>query len=302
LDIRIYKEKNPVLKPLNNNSRQKNLQLNRQSLDSKGLKGVSSTSVEPDTQGKGLLGVGRLMPLPRAPYDYVAVDNSKGRPQVSPANVQKFTYIFVQYENTYIPGGDEKLYAFAVVKALSPMSTKECAIQLGVQYRNVTGLTDSEYATGSFQHPVYINQNKQPLEFRYAEIALIRQTIPGRLDNVPLGFPDFIYNPSPITTQQGILPQPPYPDFVTNQGNTGATAISVGGTVGFVDASLRNPSIVRPTSWSWNFGGTGASPTGSTAQNPTVSFNSSGTYTVTLTASNSAGSASISKTNFVTVS
>ena len=85
-------------------------------------------------------------------------------------------------------------------------------------------------------------------------------------------------------------------------GNTGSTAIAVGGTVGFLDLSLRAPPTVRPTSWSWNFGGSGASPTGSTAQNPTVSFGVTGTYTVSLTASNANGSTTVTKTNFVTVS
>ena len=182
------------------------------------------------------------------------------------------------------------------------MTVNECSSQLGVKAANITGLTSLEYQTGTFQHPVYLNQDKQPLTLRYAELATLPQITPGRLDNVPLGYPAFNYNPSPITTQQGILPQPPYPYFITNKGNTGATAIAAGGTVGFFDASLRNPPTVRPSAWSWNFGGTGASPTGSTAQNPVVTFSTTGAYTVTLTASNSNGSNTIAKTNFITVS
>lgn len=289
------------MKPLKN-SRNKNLRVSRLDLDAKGLKGVASTLIQPDSQGQGKLGIGKLLPLRIDAQDYEPVVSRKGAPIISKNTVKKFSYLFVKYENSYIPGGDETLYSFAVVLPLQPMTVNDCASQLGVKTTNITGLTKNQYLNGTFQHPVYINQNKQLLTFRYAEIATIPQTTPGRLDNVPLGYPDFNYNPSPITTQKGILPQPPYPDFSTSQGNTGATAISVGGSVSFLDKSLRTPSTVRPSSWSWDFGGTGASPTGSTAQNPTVIFNTTGTYTVSLTTSNANGSATVTKTNFVTVS
>ena len=289
------------MKPLKN-SRNSNLKLSRKALDDKGLKGVASTLVQPDTQGTGKLGIGKLLPLRDELQEYIPNRSPKNAPLISQNTVKKYPYLFVKYENSYIPGGDEKLYSFAVIVPLQDMTVNDCASQLGVRATNVVGLTKDQYQTGTFNHPVYINQDKQLLTFRYAEIATIPQKTPGRLDDVPLGYPDFNYNPSPITTQKGILPQPPYPDFQTNKGNTGATAIAIGGTVGFLDKSLRTPSIVRPTAWSWNFGGTGASPTGSTAQNPTVSFNVAGTYTVTLTASNTTGSSTISKTNFVTVS
>lgn len=292
------------MKPLPKLSRQKNLQINRRDLDAKGLPGVASTLIIPETQGEGLLKVGKLAPLPIKVPDYQTVTNLKGNPVVAVATVKTYEYLFVQYENTYIPAGDEKLYSFAVVIPLQPMTVNECASQLGVLAKNVTGLTESQYETSSFQHPVYTNQNNTPLVIRYAEVPVVLQTTPGRLDNVPLGYPNFIYSKSPITTQNGPVPSPPLPNFITSQGNTGATAISVGGTVGFIDASVRNPYSWRPTAWSWNFGGTGASAgaTGLTAQNPTVSFIVAGTYTVSLTASNANGSNSVTKTNFVTVS
>lgn len=289
------------MKSLQPNSRQNNQRKSREALDKKGLKGVSSTLIEPGTQGNGKVGIGRLKPLPAAVEPYRPVVNKFNKEVVATESVATYDFLFVKYENAYIPNGDEILYAFVVVKPLQPMSLNECASQLGVKESNITGLTKSEYETGTFNHPTYINQNKVLLSFRYAEIALLPQKTPGRLDDVPLGYPDFNYNPSPITTQQGMLPQPPYPDFGTSQGNTGATAIGTGATVGFVDLSLKTPFSVRPSAWSWNFGGTGASPTGSTAQNPVVSFGSSGSYTVTLTASNANGSSSVTKLNFVTV-
>jgi len=63
--------------------------------------------------------------------------------------------------------------------------------------------------------------------------------------------------------------------------------------VSFTDQSTNNP-----TSWSWDFGdGIGTS----TQQNPSYTYNDAGTYTVTLTASNSCGSDQVVKTDYITV-
>lgn len=63
-------------------------------------------------------------------------------------------------------------------------------------------------------------------------------------------------------------------------------------TVKFTDSSLNTP-----TSWLWNFGDN----TTSTSQNPSHVYSNAGTYTVSLTATNSAGSNMITKTNYITV-
>jgi hypothetical protein len=52
-----------------------------------------------------------------------------------------------------------------------------------------------------------------------------------------------------------------------------------------------------PTSWSWTFGDGGTS----TAQNPSHTYNAAGTYTVSLTATNSQGGDTATKTNYITV-
>lgn len=291
------------MKPLPRLSRNKNLQINRKNLDSLGLPGVASTLIEPETQGQGLLKVGKLRPLPIKPLAYKEKTNSKNKPVIAVETADTFRYLFVQYENAYIPAGDEKLYSFAVVLPLQPMTVNECAVQLGVLVKNVIGLSQSQYENNSFNHPVYTNQNNLPLSVRYAEVPVVVQIIPGRLDNVPLGYPNFLTSRSPITEQQGYLPSPPAPDFITSEGNTGATAIGIGGTVHLIDASA--PIYLwKPTSWSWSFSpsaGASAGPTGLTAQNPIVTFNIAGSYTVTLTAANSSGSNAITKLNFVTV-
>jgi PKD repeat protein len=63
-------------------------------------------------------------------------------------------------------------------------------------------------------------------------------------------------------------------------------------TVNFTDQSTNGP-----TSWSWDFGDLGTS----TSQNPSHVYSSAGTYTVTLTATNSAGSDAEVKTGYITV-
>ena len=82
---------------------------------------------------------------------------------------------------------------------------------------------------------------------------------------------------------------PPVADFEANQ-----TTITVGETVSFTDLSTN-----LPDSWYWEF--EGGTPSSSTDQNPTVTYNTPGDFTVTLTATNSYGSNTITKTNYITV-
>ncbi len=71
------------------------------------------------------------------------------------------------------------------------------------------------------------------------------------------------------------------------------TVICAGQSIVLKDFSTNNP-----TAWNWQI--PGASPASSSINSPTVTFNSSGVYTISLIASNSAGSSSIS-TQTVTV-
>jgi len=65
-------------------------------------------------------------------------------------------------------------------------------------------------------------------------------------------------------------------------------------TVTFTDSSTNTP-----TSWSWNFGD--SSSVNATVKNPVHTYASAGTYTVSLTATNSAGSNTSTRTNYITV-
>jgi hypothetical protein len=89
--------------------------------------------------------------------------------------------------------------------------------------------------------------------------------------------------------------------------NTGPTAnfsaspttVPVGATVTFTDLSTPSGSI---TSWQWDFGGTAATPATSTSSGPIdVTYNTPGTYTVTLIVSDGTDYDTLVRTDYITV-
>jgi PKD repeat protein len=85
------------------------------------------------------------------------------------------------------------------------------------------------------------------------------------------------------------VPTAPVASFTANN-----TTICVGQSVQFT-----NTSTGQPTTFSWTF--TGGTPATSTAQNPTVTYNTAGTYNVSLTVSNANGSNTSTQTGYITV-
>lgn len=84
--------------------------------------------------------------------------------------------------------------------------------------------------------------------------------------------------------------QPPEPDFAAS-----STTILEGGSVDFYNYTMNNP-----VSYSWSF--PGATPSSSTAQEPTgITYNTAGSYNVTLSASNDNGTNSVTKTDYINV-
>lgn len=264
------------------------------------LQGVPTTSFVPKTSGAGIFGIGLLAPRPEVTQDYQTAGNSpKNIPIIT--EPQKYLYFFIEYANVNVARGlESEMVSFAVIIMLNPTTLKECSEMLRLSARKITPLTLKEYLYNSFDHPTYINDQNTPLQFRYAEIPVLKQKTPGRLDNIPLSYPDFDNTPDGIVTRQGPIPAPPYTNFSTGTGSTSAITVSAGATVYFLDTSPMTPWQFAPTGWSWQFGAS-ASPTGSTAQNVLVTFGASGSYTVTLTASNSTGSTTLTRANFVTV-
>ncbi|WP_299455216.1 GEVED domain-containing protein [uncultured Microscilla sp.] len=72
------------------------------------------------------------------------------------------------------------------------------------------------------------------------------------------------------------------------------TNIMAGESVTFTDESLNDP-----TSWEWTF--EGGTPATSTEQNPTVTYDQPGVYTVTLTVANSSGASIVIKKEYILV-
>lgn len=91
-----------------------------------------------------------------------------------------------------------------------------------------------------------------------------------------------------FTISQFNVPLEPVAEFTQNV-TSGTTPL----TVNFTDQSN-----FTPTSWSWNFGDS----TTSTSQNPSKTYSTPGTYSVSLTSSNSSYTRSVTKTNLITVS
>jgi len=83
--------------------------------------------------------------------------------------------------------------------------------------------------------------------------------------------------------------QPPIALFSSDK-----TVLCPGQSVAYVDQSAGSPNA-----WSWTF--QGGNPATSTQQNPTVSYATPGTYSVTLIAYNSNGSDTVTQTTYITV-
>ncbi len=84
-------------------------------------------------------------------------------------------------------------------------------------------------------------------------------------------------------------PAAPIADFEAS-----TTSVAVGGTVDFTDLSTNVPNV-----WSWTF--EGGTPGSSTDQNPSITYNTAGTYQVSLEASNSYGADTETKFAYITV-
>lgn len=72
--------------------------------------------------------------------------------------------------------------------------------------------------------------------------------------------------------------------------------ICEGASVTFTDDSYN----AIPTAWNWTF--TGGTPSSSSLQNPTITYNTAGVYSVTHQPSTTAGSGTLTKNNIITVS
>jgi len=118
-----------------------------------------------------------------------------------------------------------------------------------------------------------------------------RMRVSMKYNATPTSCEDFSYGEVEDYTLLLVIPepQPPIADFSGTP-----TTVSVGNSVQFTDLSTNDP-----TSWSWNF--TGGTPSTSTVQNPSVTYDTEGTYEVSLTATNGLGSDTKTINDYITV-
>ncbi len=146
-----------------------------------------------------------------------------------------------------------------------------------------TTLDNSEFAEGSFSFPDHFNISL--LEKRTWDFSTTGVVEMTGGNNIQLtGRPVF------MTDKSNRIPIAPTADF-----SIAETAGCVPMTINFTDASTTNT-----TSWNWSF--PGGTPSTSTEQNPVVTYEEAGEYSVTLNAANSSGNSTLTKTDYIQVS
>ncbi|MCK9498804.1 MAG: PKD domain-containing protein, partial [Bacteroidales bacterium] len=109
------------------------------------------------------------------------------------------------------------------------------------------------------------------------------------ISNIFSGLENFQYAIFPLVCYDGEAP--PIADFEASP-----TTVSEGNQVNFSDLSISTPPA---TNWLWTF--EGGTPASSTLQNPVITYNTQGTYNVSLKVTNINGEDIISKQDYITV-
>ncbi|CAN5401951.1 hypothetical protein BH09BAC1_BH09BAC1_09060 [soil metagenome] len=185
-----------------------------------------------------------------------------------------FDYAYAQYTGTGGTASDSLLVVVSIDCGQTfYLLQKKGGTQLATRTATGTAFTPTatQWKTDTISLASLVGQQN-------VQIGFINQTGYGNnlyIDNINLSVP--------------VVTSPPVTNFVGNP-----TTIPVGSSVAFTDLSTNNP-----TSWSWSF--PGAATTTSTTQNPTITYNTVGTYNVSLTATNAYGNNTATKVNYITV-
>lgn len=125
------------------------------------------------------------------------------------------------------------------------------------------------------------------------DVDFVENCLKSTTDNIYGVNPSFIgqLGTGRINAYQALLCMsgPPVAQFTTSSVN-----VCQGTAVQFTDISYAGP-----TTWIWSF--PGGTPSTSSLQNPIVTYNSNGTYNVSLIATNTLGSDTLTQTNYITV-
>ncbi len=226
--------------------------------------------------------------------------NSGGTPSSSTGPISAYDgnyYMYTEASSPRVNGDEAHLEA---TFDFSSLSAPEFSFYYHMYGVSIASLHVDVY-DGSWTNDVWVangpQQNAQADPF---EQAIVDLSAWGGENNITIRFRGIVGSGSGSTYYSdiaidlievvgGAVTQPPVAAFTANP-----TTIGTGGSVQFTDQSTNGP-----TSWSWTF--TGGSPTSSTSQNPNVTYSAAGTYTVELTATNSAGSDTETKIAYITV-
>ncbi|WP_299105747.1 GEVED domain-containing protein [uncultured Tenacibaculum sp.] len=154
--------------------------------------------------------------------------------------------------------------------------------EIAFERKALSSDTDTFIATGNITVPrIYSNGNSRMRVIRYYSFDENDKPRCGEIAEADIE--DYTVSLS------GVVVTPPVANFEADK-----TIINEGNSVSFTDTSTN-----QPTTWNWVF--EGGTPSTSTNQNPSIVYNTPGTYKVTLTAGNLGGNNSIVKENFITV-
>ncbi len=167
------------------------------------------------------------------------------------------------------------------------------------------GLLSTYYANGSMGYYNYISGTSMacPMVAGLASLVLsinpallpdeVELILEAACDNIDAVNPDYIgmLGAGRINAFNAVTAVPFSPQANLS---TPVTLIMPGTAINFTDLSVGIPS-----SWSWTFNG--GTPATSSLQNPSITYNNAGVYTVSLTVTNNYGTNTITKTNFITV-
>ena len=206
---------------------------------------------------------------------------------INPDGTLKWTYTFGSYIYSSVAiGSDGTIYTGnndKKVYAINPDGTLKWDFTTENMIRSTPVLgSDGTIYIGSYDRKFYALNPDGTLNWMYttggginchAAIGSDGTLYIGTTENIIYAFKD------PVT--------PPTADFTANVTSGDAPL-----AVAFTDTSTG-----AITSWAWDFGDAATS----TEQNPTYTYTTPGTYTVNLTVSNEAGSNSMVKTGYITV-
>ncbi len=222
---------------------------------------------------------------------YIAFNASSTSPEATGWEAHGGDRCGICFASTTPPNNDWLISAPLTLCSNASISfwAKSITDNYGLERFNVL-LSTTDNSTSSFTVKLsgntYIQAPTTWTQYTYSLSAYAGRTVYVAIQCVSNDAYAFMIDDIEIT---GDCNSAPTADFMADN-----TTAEVGSTVSFTDLSTN-----MPTSWSWTFNG--ATPATSTVQNPRVTYNTPGTYAVSLTVTNAQGTDTETKAGYITV-